>query len=103
MPGWALTLAMALIAGLTVGAAERDIPVSKVPKKVLAAAEKAVPGIRFREAEVKKTDRGILYELDGYVGEQKYEVTVTAGGKVLRVRKENEDETEEGDDSEDED
>jgi hypothetical protein len=91
------TVVLALVCGCILGVtatlagAEKDIPISKVPKKVLAAAEKAVPGIKFTEAEWKKTSKGIVYEVEGTADGKKYEINVTEEGKVLRVKQEGKD------------
>jgi len=91
-----LALALACLFGTTAALAgtEKDIPVSKVPKKVLEAAAKAVPGIKFTEAEVQKTSKGIVYEIEGTAAGKKYEITVTAEGKVLKTEEDNDKEDE---------
>jgi hypothetical protein len=53
---------------------EEEIPLSKVPKKVMEAAKKAVEGIRITEAE--KIDRG-----------KNYEIEIAAKGKILKISK----------------
>ena len=67
-----------------------DIALAKVPDKILAAAEKAVPGITLTEAEIEKTSEGDIYELEGTSGGKEYEVKVSAEGKVLKVKEEHE-------------
>ena len=77
---------------------EEEIPLSKVPEKVLEAARKALPGIKLTEAEVEKTRKGVVYELEGSLGGKEYEIEVTAEGRVLGTEQEDEDDDEaEGD------
>ncbi len=78
---------------------EKDIPLSKVPKKVLAAAQKAVAGIKLTEAEVQKTGKGLVYEVEGVADGKKYEINISAAGKVLKVVHEDDDEKEQADDA----
>ena len=58
-----------------------DIPLSQVTKKIKEVAEKAVKGIKLSEAEIE----GGIYELEGYVGKNKYEVKITPEGKLISV------------------
>ena len=102
--GWvslAGILASILTFSATAGEEEREIPLKEVPKVVQAAAAKAVPGIVLKEAEVKDTAEGQVYELDGVAEGKKYEVLIDAGGKVLRAAVD--DEEEDDDDAKDED
>ncbi len=69
-------------------AAEKDIALAQVPETVLVAAEKAVPGIKFTEAEVERSPKGDIYELEGAAGDKEYEIKVSAEGKVLKVEEE---------------
>ena len=71
---------------------DEDIPLSKVPKKIKKAAKEAVKGIKLTEAELEDG----VYELEGYVGDQKYEIKITPKGKVIKIEKEEDD----GDDNE---
>jgi len=69
-------------------AAGGDIALAQVPENILAAAEKAVPGIKFTEAEVDRSPKGHIYELEGTAGGKEYEIEVSAEGKVLKVEEE---------------
>jgi hypothetical protein len=64
---------------------EEDIPLSDVPEKVLEAAQNAVPGIKLTEAEVEKTRKGLIYEIEGILDGKGYEIKVSADGKVLKI------------------
>jgi hypothetical protein len=64
------------------------IALSEVPKNLLAAAQEAVPGLRLTEAEVEKTHKGLVYELEGTADGKEYEIKVLASGKVLKVEEE---------------
>ncbi len=69
-------------------AAGEDIALAQVPENVLVAAEKAVPGITFAEAEIERSSKGHIYELEGTAGGKEYEIKVSAEGKVLKVEEE---------------
>jgi hypothetical protein len=64
------------------GEHELEIPLSSVPQKVRAAAEKAVPGIKLSEAEVESV---LAYELTGAAQGKRYEIEVTSEGQVLEA------------------
>jgi uncharacterized membrane protein YkoI len=75
-----------------------EISLSRVPKKVLEAAQKAVPGIKLTEAEIE------VYELEGTLNGKEYEIEVTSDGEVLEVEVEGDAEDDEDkDDHEDHD
>ncbi len=69
-------------------AAGEDITLAQVPETVIVAAEKAVPGIKFTEAEIETSPKGHIYELEGTAGDKEYEIEVSAEGKVLKVEEE---------------
>ena len=58
-----------------------DIQLSKIPKEIKDVAEKAVKGIKLSEAEIDDGN----YELEGYVGKNKYEIKITPEGKLISV------------------
>jgi len=60
---------------------EEEIPLAKVPKNIKEIAKKAVKGIKLSEAELEDGN----YELEGYVGKDKYEVEITPEGKVIEI------------------
>ena len=93
---------LTLTAGITIANAEKEeeIPISKVPKEVLKAAQKAVPGIKLTEAEVEKTKKGLVYDLEGTVDGKEYEIEVSAAGKVLEIEQEGEDDKDDDEDEE---
>jgi len=70
---------------------EREIPLSKVPRIVIEAAEKQVPGIKLTEAEVEQRSDGEVYELEGSADGKQYEINISAEGVVLRTSAENDD------------
>jgi len=94
-----LALVLILDVGTTVvwSGEEEEIDLSKVPKKVLAAARRAVPGIKLTEAEVEKTSDGLVYELEGLADGKEYEIEVTAAGKVIEIEQEDDDGADEPD------
>ena len=64
---------------------EREIPLSEVPEQVIAAAKAAVEGIILTEAEIEETRKGLIYEIEGYVGDTEYEIEITPEGDVIEV------------------
>jgi len=88
-----VVVVLMLVFGTTVArsASAGEIALSKVPEKVLVAAQKAVPGIKLTEAEVEKTHKGLIYELEGTAEGKEYEIEVSAEGKVLKVEEEDHD------------
>ncbi len=88
-----VAVVLTLIVGVTVAHAEKEeqIPLAKVPGKVLEEAQKAVPGIKLTEAEVEKASTGLLYELEGTLDGKEYEIEVSADGKVLGIEQEEDD------------
>ena len=78
---------------------EKEIPLSQVPAAAMKAAEDAVENITITEAEVEEEDGQMVYDLEGIANGIEYEIEVTADGKVLEVKQEDED----NDDAEDND
>ena len=66
---------------------DEDISLSQVPENIKKIAEKAVIGLKLTEAELEDG----VYELKGYVKDQKYEVKITSKGKVVKIEKEEDD------------
>ena len=64
---------------------EVEIPLDLVPFEVREAAQVAVPGIVFDEAEMKRRQGKVLYSLDGQQDGVEYEIELTETGAVLRV------------------
>ncbi len=52
---------------------EKEISLSEVPKKAIAAAQKAVDGIKPVEAEAEEEDGVLIYELEGVADGKEYE------------------------------
>jgi hypothetical protein len=98
-----VAVVLTLIVGVTVAHTEKEeqIPLAKVPEKVLEEARKAVPGIKLTEAEVEKTPTGLLYELEGTLDGKEYEIEVSADGKVLEIEQEEDEDEDETEDRED--
>jgi hypothetical protein len=97
---------MLLTSGLFASFEEKEekIELSKVPEVVLKAAQEAVEGIEIKEAEIEKTESGIIYELEGTADGKTYEIEITPEGKVIEVEQEDgDDEKADKDDEEDDD
>lgn len=107
MKSWMRKVLLAVVPALMTGGAfayaedEEEIPLSKVPKEVLDAAEKAVPGITLTEVEMEKTAKGVVYEVEGTKDGKEYEIEISADGKVLEVEDENDEDKDEKDDDDD--
>lgn len=61
----------------------KKIAVSDVPAKILKALDEAVPGGKIKEAE-----KGVIYEIEKIVDDFEYDITITEGGNVVKVDKE---------------
>jgi hypothetical protein len=61
------------------------VALNSVPAPALAAAKKAVPGFQPTSAKLKHNCSGDRYEINGTSPKGKYEVDVTAAGRVLEV------------------
>ena len=98
-----LVVALLLVGGIGAIAKgqEKKVAISEVPEKAIAAAQKAVEGIKLEEAEVEEEDGVLVYELEGTVDGNEYEIEVTADGKVLEVEQEGEEDGEDDDDEDD--
>ena len=64
---------------------EVDIPLIDLPQAVMDAAQHSAEGIRLIEAEKITRESGVLYEVEGRVGTEVYEILVTPEGEILRV------------------
>jgi len=64
---------------------KKAVPLDQVPQVVKDAALKAVDGIKLTEAEMKTKDSLVVYELEGVVGDKKYEIKIAADGNVLKA------------------
>jgi uncharacterized membrane protein YkoI len=64
---------------------ELTVELAAVPAGVIAAATKALPGINLTDAEYEEEDGLMVYELEGTLGEARYEIEVTPEGEVLEV------------------
>ena len=61
---------------------EEDVALSELPKEVVEAVSKAVPGITLTEAEKVKDGDEVEYEVEGTTADgKKHEVEVSADGK----------------------
>ena len=66
---------------------EKEIPLNEVPDVVLKAAQKAVPGIELTEAEVEKTTKGVVYEIEGTLDSKKFEIELFPMERFWRLKK----------------
>lgn len=99
-----LAMFLMLIVTLAYGEKEKEIALSEVPEEVLEAAQEAVPGIEFTQAEIEETKEATIYELEGILDGKHFEIEITADGTVLEVEQEDDgNEDEEEDDDEDDD
>lgn len=64
---------------------DHSVAISSVPAAALAAAKKSVPGFQPSYAKLKHKHAGDVYEINGTSPKGKYEIDVTAAGRVLEV------------------
>lgn len=64
---------------------EEEIELDAVPPAIMSAAELAVPGIEIDEAEFEEEDGAMIYELEGMLGEQRYEIEIGQDGRILEL------------------
>jgi len=78
-----------LLALFPVLAYGKDIPLSEVPKVVIEAAKKAIPGFEIHKAEKEREWGRLVYELEGVstADGERYEIELTRKGKVLEIEK----------------
>jgi hypothetical protein len=76
--------------------AEEHIALESVPEAARIAAEKAVDGIKFEEAEVEAV---LVYELEGIANGKEVEIEVTSDGQVIATESEADDDDDKDDDA----
>ena len=64
---------------------KEEVPLSEVPTPVLVAAKGAVENITLTKAKIKEDNDQKVYELDGLSDGRRYEIDVSAAGRVLEV------------------
>jgi len=64
---------------------EMEIELDAVPANVIAAANRALPGIQLSEAEYEEEEGLMVYELEGMLGATRYEIEITPEGEVLEI------------------
>jgi RNA polymerase sigma-70 factor (ECF subfamily) len=74
---------------------EAKLPLAELPAAVKSAAEGAVKGLVLTEADREEAKGTQVYDLEGRAGDKRYELKVTAEGKVLRVREKADDDVDE--------
>ena len=97
-----LVLLLSAAPALTQSVAE-EIPIDEVPLLVLDAAREVLPGVELVKAMIEITDKGIVYEIEGILDGEEYEILVTEESVVLEVELKDDDDIdiEEGDPVED--
>jgi uncharacterized membrane protein YkoI len=74
------------VSGAVLASEEERVPLDKVPTAAKAAADKAVPGVRWKKAEKEQEDGKTIYELKGRDPKgKKIEVEVSPDGKQVSV------------------
>jgi len=66
-------------------ATEKEINISDVPEAAIRAFAAEAPGMDITRASVGSEDNAIIYELAGISVDRRYEIEVTAEGKILEV------------------
>lgn len=66
---------------------DHSVAIGSVPAAALAAAKKSVPGFQPTCAKIEHKRAGDVYEINGTSPKGKYEIDVTAAGRVLEVER----------------
>ena len=91
MRAWYLIFSVFLICGLGCATLdelfdkEKEVALSDVPAEALKAAQGAVDRVTITEAEMEKEKGETVYVFEGEANGKKYEIEVTAEGKVPEV------------------
>lgn len=85
---YSIVIILSLMVSVGIAGVEKEIPVSEIPEAVLQAAQEALPGVMFTEAEMEESKGVITYELEGLKGDYEYEIELTADGKVIEIEQE---------------
>lgn len=84
----ALALAFALAAPAAAGDDEEEIPLDKLPKKVLDAVREQFPKGQLKSAVKGKDEDGAYFTVTLTQAKTEYDVTVSGAGKVTEIAKE---------------
>jgi uncharacterized membrane protein YkoI len=85
--GLAVLVAVALLVPAAPAGDEEEIPLSKVPKKVLDAVKAKYPGADLRSATRGTEDKEVYYSIVLKHKDEEYEVTLTPEGEITEVAK----------------
>ena len=80
-------LLVALGASTIYGDRSEPVALSKVPKNIAEAVEKALPGFNISRVETEIEDGKQVFEVTGTAGGQKYELEISTSGKLLEMEK----------------
>jgi len=87
---------LVVLAGPAIQARETEIPLDEVPDAVVRAAMEAVPGIELVSAEIEEENGETLYELEGMLDGERYEIEITPEGEVIEIETGDDDHEDEG-------
>jgi Putative beta-lactamase-inhibitor-like, PepSY-like len=76
------------LSGFAACAEEKDVPLDKVPEKVLAAVKKHFPDAKLVEVSTDTEDGVTEYTVTLHHNKHTYEVTVTEDGKITEIARE---------------
>ena len=63
-----------------------QVPVDEVPRAVMGAVEKTLPGITIEKASRQIKDKTMVYKLEGELASgEEYEIEITEAGTVIEV------------------
>ena len=99
---WLMAITLTFFVITAFAGIEKEIPLNEVPDAVLKAAQKAVPGIELTKAEVEKTHKGVVYEIEGTLDCKEYEIELSSDGKILEIEEEENDDDDKNDKDNDE-
>ena len=82
--GFAVTAILAVLVPGAMGG-EEEIPLAKVPQKVISALKAKYPGAELRSATKGEEDREVCYSVVLEYKDDEYEVTLTPRGEITEV------------------
>ena len=82
--------------------AAKEIPITKIPQRVLETARKTVPDFEILAAEREWEWGRIVYEISGISGQNGfyYEIEISRRGKILEIERSKQPEIDDEDDDE---
>ncbi len=74
---------------------EKEIAISDLPAVVVKAVQDSLPGFVISDAEIEGTEPDIIYDVDGSMDGNEYEIEITPEGKILEIEMESDEDEDE--------